>query len=158
MRETRHSRESLPALLLGMVGQFKTQSALASTLGISSKTLARLINQRTMPAPARRPAMLHALAGHVEHELLMRLGDALDVSLHLRPHAHAAPTTSTVYTSSLEDALELSLFVAAERHGVPLAQARRLSVDVMARAHALGVPTAAAHAALVAIAARREPQ
>jgi hypothetical protein len=153
MPRARAKRETIGKVLLEVRHQFPNRDAMAQVLGISIKTLERFTFGTARPRPARRPAMLHALASHVDHALIMRLGVVMEVPAAEwpRPPAPAVPT----YGASLEDALELTLFAAAERHGVAPMQARRVAIDLMAHVVALKVDAPTVHAALARLAAMR---
>jgi hypothetical protein len=155
MARTRKRPERTSNVLSEMCGLFPNRAVLASLLGISVKSLERYVYGAAEPKPARHRAMLHALAGRVDAAYIARLGVAMGVPEREWPAraAESAPHASP----SLEDALELCVFAAAERHGVAPAAGRGLALDVLARVIELGATPAVAHAALRVIEARRAP-
>jgi hypothetical protein len=153
-------REAVASALLAVRSALGTRRALAERIGVSGKTLERYTGSgKAAPAPAKRPAILRALAGSIDDALLTRLAMAMEVPPSEWPHAATATALTQVTpngpASPLETSLELAVYMAAERLDVPAARARQLVVDVLLHLTQINVEARSAHAALTAAIAKR---
>jgi len=157
MTTAREMREALQAALQTVSARFPSQGALAAHLGVSRKTYERYLFGRGNPPPARRLAIVRALAGYLDAAHFERFATALDVPRHHWPPgaATAAVTVAAPGGAAVEGPLDLALFAAAEAHGVHPALARQVVLDVLAKVVELGVDAGTARAAVAAVAARR---
>jgi len=130
----------------------KTQTETARVLGLSTKTLGRYINKRHTPPASRGPGLIRAIAPFVDTTLLTRFADILDVPEHARPQAGRGVGDRA---PAIDDAVDLALFGAAERHGIGPHQARAVVLDVLGRIGELGVPLALGRESVARVTARR---